>query len=313
MAADQECSLPGLVNKEGNQEVEADLEESQEGEESYCESESDEEEVLQQFGIYQCLPVGNGEPDFEAGEPTTAEEYLRRVRWEAARLAPVVTCPAPLPSARREQAGAGEEAKKGEEGQQPQQPQRSRAYTVLDEDVAPCPAALQPSLDWLRAFLAHFSHLRRQLQREHELSSSQGDGLSVWRASHQAEHMEEEEEQEEDCSPSSLMPELYHIRGLEQVEVLQRAGAHLRRVSRGPGLSPQDAAWLYAYSARIEKPLLADTCALYRALLKHCCRLRAEVCDPQDPLLPHLNILIAIAGCYFGQDQELAHVWDEQE
>ena len=42
--------------------------------------ESDEEEVLRQFGIYQCLPVGDGEPDFEAGEPTTAEEYLRRVR-----------------------------------------------------------------------------------------------------------------------------------------------------------------------------------------------------------------------------------------
>ena len=35
-----------------------------------------------------------------------------------------------------------------------------------------------------------------------------------------------------------------------QVEVLQRAGAHLRRVSRGQGLSSQDAAWLYAYSAR---------------------------------------------------------------
>ena len=51
------------------------------------------------------------------------------------------------------------------------------------------------------------------------MSSSQSSGLSVWRASHQAEQLleEEEEEQEAQCSPSSLMPELYHIRGLEQV------------------------------------------------------------------------------------------------
>lgn len=34
---------------------------------------------LQQFGIYRALPV-YGEPDFASGPPTTAEEYLRRVR-----------------------------------------------------------------------------------------------------------------------------------------------------------------------------------------------------------------------------------------
>ena len=34
---------------------------------------------LRQYGIYRALPV-YGEPDFDSGPPTTAEEYLRRVR-----------------------------------------------------------------------------------------------------------------------------------------------------------------------------------------------------------------------------------------
>jgi len=34
---------------------------------------------LRSFGIYRALPV-YGEPDFASGPPTTAEEYLRRVR-----------------------------------------------------------------------------------------------------------------------------------------------------------------------------------------------------------------------------------------
>ncbi len=54
-------------------------------------------------------------------------------------------------------------------------------------------------------------------------------------------------------------------------------------------------------------------CALYRALLRHCARLRAAASDPHDPLLPHLNILIAISGCYFGQDETLAAAWEEVE
>lgn len=50
----------------------------------------------------------------------------------------------------------------------------------------------------------------------------------------------------------------------------------------------------------------AGTCALYRQLLRHCAAQRAALgasadsaaCDPR---LAHLNILITIAGAYFGQ------------
>ena len=62
---------------------------------------------------------------------------------------------------------------------------------------------------------------------------------------------------------------------------------------------------------RIEKPLHADTCALFRALLRHCARLRAGAAGPADPRLPHLNILISIAGGCFGQDEQLARAWEQ--
>jgi hypothetical protein len=48
-----------------------------EGTESF---ETDDETDRQQYGIYQCLPVDDHEPDWECKEPDTVEEYLRRVR-----------------------------------------------------------------------------------------------------------------------------------------------------------------------------------------------------------------------------------------
>ena len=53
----------------------------------------DVEEVdRRQYGIYQALPVEEGDPDWESGEATSVEEYLKRVRqapapgaWRAAR------------------------------------------------------------------------------------------------------------------------------------------------------------------------------------------------------------------------------------
>jgi hypothetical protein len=110
----------------------------------------------------------------------------------------------------------------------------------------------------------------------------------------------------------------------------------VRQAVREEGaLTPRAAALLYALSARIEKPLHAGTCALYRELLRRCAARRAALgaaaaaattaanepgaaadaahAVEADPLLPHLNILIISAGAYFGQDEELATMWDDDE
>lgn len=54
------------------------------GMEDDTEHEPDEKELdLRMYGIHQALPVEDGDPDFGDGPPETAEEYLRRVRYEA--------------------------------------------------------------------------------------------------------------------------------------------------------------------------------------------------------------------------------------
>ncbi len=57
----------------------------------------------------------------------------------------------------------------------------------------------------------------------------------------------------------------------------------------------------------------AGTCALYRQLLRLCASQRAALASAADPALPHLNIMIVVAGAYFGQDEELATMWDDDE
>lgn len=54
-------------------------EEAKEGEEEAAAG-TDDEGDKRQFGIYQCLPVDDREPDWEREEPESVEEYLRRVR-----------------------------------------------------------------------------------------------------------------------------------------------------------------------------------------------------------------------------------------
>jgi hypothetical protein len=54
---------------------------AQEPENSVNEDSSTDEELdKRQFGIYRCLPVDDAEPDWAAGEASSVEEYMRRVR-----------------------------------------------------------------------------------------------------------------------------------------------------------------------------------------------------------------------------------------
>ena len=70
---------PTLPENAVEDKIEED-EESEVFEDDYSyESEEDRNHDREAFGIYQQLPVSNGEPDLNK-EPQTAEEYLQRVR-----------------------------------------------------------------------------------------------------------------------------------------------------------------------------------------------------------------------------------------
>ncbi len=60
--------------------------------------------------------------------------------------------------------------------------------------------------------------------------------------------------------------------------------------------------------------MLPDVNAAMNALLRHCFRVRDGLTADTHPSLPHLNVLIAMTGGYFGQDPEIrAIVGDVQE
>lgn len=115
-------------------------------------------------------------------------------------------------------------------------------------------------------------------------------------------------------SPSSCMPELRALQGLDQMHIVKKLYTTIAKIvhSTAQHIDVKDASLVYALSARIEKPLHSDSCAAYRSLLKKCCEWRASITDDHDESLPHLNILITIAGAYFGQDEELAKEWNDE-
>jgi hypothetical protein len=102
---------------------------------------------------------------------------------------------------------------------------------------------------------------------------------------------------------------------LPQVAVVELLQRHTEQLLE---LHPADlplirAQWLFALATRVEKPAQPAVGASFRALLRHCCRLRAGLKQASDPLLPQLNVLITVAGAYFGQDEQLCRLVDSLE
>lgn len=73
------------------------------------------------------------------------------------------------------------------------------------------------------------------------------------------------------------------------------------------------AMWLYALLAKIHRPLHPEVLAAIRLLLRYCAEKRANLKEGSNDtaeLLPRLNLLIAISGGYFGQDEQMAAMFD---
>ncbi|KAL4442036.1 hypothetical protein ABPG77_011297 [Micractinium sp. CCAP 211/92] len=321
--------------------------EAYEGEAEDAEGESSDSEAdRREFGLYQCLPVEPGEPEWDTEEPETVEEYLRRVRYEARQLPDVVTAPSLPPTASSDQhtaADALHSQQAGGSGQQQHVPHMQRrdaaglhaqlgsSYLAADPGVQDCEPRLKPSSAWTRDFLQQFARLRRRLQREQEMLNNQvgtsrsggGGGGAAVRLSLLGDAASAVMTAEKLAAlqldpPSDAMPELQQLRGLDQLQVRRQLHSAIHAAVEEETVAPEAAAMLYALSARIEKPLHAGTCALYRQLLRHCAAQRAALGSSGDgaacgPHLAHLNILITIAGAYFGQDEELATMWDDDE
>lgn len=263
-----------------------------------------DEEDKKSFGIFQCLPVDDEEPDWEVGEDAlTVDEYLRRVRYEARNLPQTVV-------SERVHApdDAGSSACSSDRG----------GVGVADT----CPTSFQlPTAAWIRAFLRNFASLRRRLRREEELIPVVQHSYQTFyeRTALEEATLAAERHALISNPPSSLMPELQEYRGMEQTAIanlIQQQVMGLMESGRVI-IDKTRSAKLYALSAKLELPLHSDMAATYRSLVHMCYRWMKCVQEGKgeetDPASAYINILLVVAGAFFQQDENLAGYMGELE
>jgi len=292
-------------------------------------SDSDEEYNLKNFGIHQALPV-DGEPDWSLAEPDTAEEYLRRVRYETARCPKVVrveydeeSSPDPTTTSAAAAGGSGISSHSSSRGR--------RAVLPEVECIAEGPDWAKPNKDWVVQFVGDFQQLRREVMERYETGEYAADVVP---------HMNDVQAWDRLCFGAAAEHEAHasgvaaaaangagaeltcmndgifaNLMALDQVSVSDLLQHHITQLLE---VHPQSlplirAQWLFALAARLEKPLHPDLSAGFRALLRHCSKLRSGLQRQEDPLLPQLNVLIVVAGAYFGQDEQLCKMVDSSD
>lgn len=97
-------------------------------------------------------------------------------------------------------------------------------------------------------------------------------------------------------------PWLSVILRMDSVARVSTLKKRIRSVETMNTLSRNDCAWLFALCAAVDTPLDADTIAALRSLLRKCAILRAAKCELDDDIVM-LNILITVAGRYYGQSE----------
>ena len=100
-------------------------------------------------------------------------------------------------------------------------------------------------------------------------------------------------------------PKLTTLISMDQVSVVSTLTWLIEGAEGAEKITEKRARWIFALSAALEKPIHAETAALFRSLFRLCCSLRADLSGPSDSSLPLLNMLIVISGGHFGQDESI--------
>mmetsp|Transcript_25070 Transcript_25070/g.63130 ORF Transcript_25070/g.63130 Transcript_25070/m.63130 type:complete len:273 (-) Transcript_25070:2233-3051(-) len=253
------------------------------------------------FPQQQALPVAEGVPSFE-GPATSAEEYLARVRFEAKQCPAVVR--ADLASKSIKDVAS-----------------RPDRFAVVEEPVLPSHSS---SVDaaWAQSMVAVFSELRMKVDllwcgstlgrirgannRAAEIPGT--DDLSKWEI-FSIGHLDQFGG---GAFPSGHPPQLCYLRSLDYVSMARLFGRLVERFTGIPDYSSVPDSlplWLYALAACLEKPLSADCESYFRSLFRHCSMLQTSLhcahLQGADEIVAQLNVLMAVSGGYFGQDESL--------
>ncbi|GLC36408.1 hypothetical protein PLESTB_000765000 [Pleodorina starrii] len=101
-------------------------------------------------------------------------------------------------------------------------------------------------------------------------------------------------------------PVVRTVLALDQVSVGSLIERHVAQLGSQSSLSYIRSQWLFALAAVLERPVPPDVAAAMRDLVRRCSFWRASLERSDDPVLPRLNVLLAVAGGYFGQDEQLS-------
>jgi hypothetical protein len=250
-----------------------ELGEAEEDSWTYSSADSEDEDGIRTgFGIVQCLPVEECDPDwteYREHEPIsladlTVEEYLRRVRFQAHVLPNVVKVDV-------------DEMKWME-----REPQRQVRVETHAQD-SPLSDDRSPGLAWIRSFIAQFMSLRQDLENARVDSNAISTrGLS-------------------DQSLLGLGQVALQKLLEEEADAIERDGAKEARVRM-----------VYDISALLDWPCHGDTLATIRRLVRVCSGFRDKSPRPADRELALLNIVIVICGGIFRQDEHLAGLFNAE-
>ena len=231
----------------------------------------------------------DGELPPEAGPPQNGVDFLRHVRWESRRIPNTIVANDKVIESRRKprQSSNG--------GRFAAAVKRSRIATE-------CVNGAKPSAAWESHFLAWFGELR---------SSSSVEALAAERAKQKRMELELPAVNDacgwvEFClerhptAPCSVFNAMDNVRVSKAIEAL--SGEVLCKEPEREAVIHR---WLFFLFVRVEQPLLAETAAGVRGVLKLCCEARSRVTEDECRLNPNrvgrLNILITICAKYFGQ------------
>jgi len=258
-----------------------DFDDEEEEEVDVDSSESDDDRGLRR----QALEV-DGEPDFSVGPPMDGFEYLRRVAYEARQTPDIMRAEnfdASAFATTTATTSSLDNARRDEES-----------------EYSPPPWA-KPDREWTRRTVGDFSDLRVHISRA--LASISKRGVERLYPSNR-----DKREWEQFCAETHEPP-LGALLAMDAVTC-----AHLlRRVCRALCKHDYESEaadgkdiftllrWFHALSARVDLPLDADTEASIRSAMKGVARGRASTKSSDDPLIPHLNLAIAVGGGYFKQ------------
>ncbi|CAK9273020.1 unnamed protein product [Sphagnum jensenii] len=280
------------------------------------EEEEEEEDSEEDIDSFQPRAFAvEGEPDFASGPPQDGWEYLRRVRqvWEAAQCPKVKVAKIDPQKLMVEQT----------------------PYMPSIPSVQPCASHLLPSKEWETEFLVDFSNLRtastngsgstttiggvlklvdEELGSKMEISGYEGTvELQAEISGYPKDTIQTSQDVVDGLKIGGMLgaskdpkPPLLGI--LVRLDAVSRAALlrfHIAWLERVDGLPYERTLWLFALSVVIDKPLDAQTSAAFRALLRRCAILRATKVSADDEELHRLNLLITIAGHYFGQSEDL--------